>query len=225
MEYIISHFPYAEISIIGDFNVHEQLWLSSSFTDQPGEQAFNLAICEKLHLPYSLLLSGWTITLVYRRWFTSPSTCSPTSPCPGVGGSQIEVTSTPRDQKSSDRLSSLTWQHIHLLLVHNITFQKALLETWVPFQCALQLYLHHLTLPAAWGAIYVAECCCRVSHPLDNCLRSYWVQYSCSGNWLWADRRWWFILAISLLIAIILCVNIFGVSYSMTFLPHNSLES
>ena len=31
-------------------------------------------------------------------------------------------------------------------------------------------------------------------------------------------------LAVSLLISIILFVNIFAVSYSMTFLPHNSLE-
>ena len=38
---ILSHFPYAE-----DFNVHHQLWLSSSFTDQPGEQTFN---CATLH--------------------------------------------------------------------------------------------------------------------------------------------------------------------------------
>ena len=30
MEYILSHFPYAEISILGDFNVHDQFLLSSS---------------------------------------------------------------------------------------------------------------------------------------------------------------------------------------------------
>ena len=28
VEYILSHFPYAEISILGEFNVHHQLWLS-----------------------------------------------------------------------------------------------------------------------------------------------------------------------------------------------------
>ena len=48
VEYILSHFPYAEISILGDFNVHHQLWLSSSFTDQPGEQTFNFAILHDL---------------------------------------------------------------------------------------------------------------------------------------------------------------------------------
>ena len=48
MEHILSHFPFAEISILGDFNVHHQLWLSSSFTDQPGEQAFNFAILHDL---------------------------------------------------------------------------------------------------------------------------------------------------------------------------------
>ena len=48
VEYILFHIPYAEISILGDFNVHHQLWLSSSFTDQPGEQAFNFAILRDL---------------------------------------------------------------------------------------------------------------------------------------------------------------------------------
>ncbi|MPC94982.1 hypothetical protein E2C01_090174 [Portunus trituberculatus] len=33
-----------EISILGDFNVHHQLWLSSPFTDHPGELAFKFAI-------------------------------------------------------------------------------------------------------------------------------------------------------------------------------------
>ncbi|KAK8385199.1 hypothetical protein O3P69_012186 [Scylla paramamosain] len=37
-----------EISILGDFNVHHQLWLSSSFTDHPGELAFNFAILHDL---------------------------------------------------------------------------------------------------------------------------------------------------------------------------------
>ena len=48
VEYILSHFPYAKISILGDFNVHPQLWLSSSFVDQPGEQAFNFDIFYEL---------------------------------------------------------------------------------------------------------------------------------------------------------------------------------
>ena len=48
VKYILSHFPYAEISILGDFNVHHQLWLSSSFTDQPSEQTFNFAILHDL---------------------------------------------------------------------------------------------------------------------------------------------------------------------------------
>ena len=55
VEYILSHFPYAEISILGDFNVHHQLWLSSSFTDQLDEQTFNFAILhdlEQLEDPY-----------------------------------------------------------------------------------------------------------------------------------------------------------------------------
>ena len=41
MEHILTNLPLAEISILGDFNVHHQLCLSSSFNDQPGEQAFN----------------------------------------------------------------------------------------------------------------------------------------------------------------------------------------
>ena len=48
MEYILSHFPYAEISILGNFNIHHQLCLSSSFTDQPGEQTFIFAILHDL---------------------------------------------------------------------------------------------------------------------------------------------------------------------------------
>ena len=39
--YILSYFPYAAISILGYFNVHHLLWLSSSLTDQYGEQTFN----------------------------------------------------------------------------------------------------------------------------------------------------------------------------------------
>ena len=33
-----------EISILGDFNVYHQLWLSSPFTDPPGKLAYNFAI-------------------------------------------------------------------------------------------------------------------------------------------------------------------------------------
>ena len=47
LQYILSHFPYADIYIF-DFNVHLQLWLSSSFTDESGEQAFNFAILHDL---------------------------------------------------------------------------------------------------------------------------------------------------------------------------------
>ena len=48
VDYILSHFPYAEISILGDFNVHHQFWLSSSFTDQPSEQTVNFVILHEL---------------------------------------------------------------------------------------------------------------------------------------------------------------------------------
>ena len=44
MEHILTLYRFAEISILGDFNVHHQLWLSSPFTDDPGELAFNFAI-------------------------------------------------------------------------------------------------------------------------------------------------------------------------------------
>ncbi|MPC48501.1 hypothetical protein E2C01_042275 [Portunus trituberculatus] len=37
-----------EISILGDFNVHHQLWLFSPFTDHPGELAFNFAVLHDL---------------------------------------------------------------------------------------------------------------------------------------------------------------------------------
>ena len=48
VEHILTHSPFSEITILGDFNVHHQLWLSSSFTDQPGEQAYNFAILNDL---------------------------------------------------------------------------------------------------------------------------------------------------------------------------------
>ncbi|MPC10867.1 hypothetical protein E2C01_003510 [Portunus trituberculatus] len=48
MEYIQSLYPFAEISILGDLNVHHQLWLTSPLTDHPGELAFNFAIFHHL---------------------------------------------------------------------------------------------------------------------------------------------------------------------------------
>ncbi|MPC33157.1 hypothetical protein E2C01_026501 [Portunus trituberculatus] len=44
VEHILSIYPFTEISILGDFNAHHQLWLSSPFTDLPGELDFNFAI-------------------------------------------------------------------------------------------------------------------------------------------------------------------------------------
>ncbi|XP_063871048.1 THAP domain-containing protein 2-like [Scylla paramamosain] len=37
-----------DISILGEFNVQHQLWLSSPFNDHPGELAFNFAILHDL---------------------------------------------------------------------------------------------------------------------------------------------------------------------------------
>ncbi|MPC25168.1 hypothetical protein E2C01_018272 [Portunus trituberculatus] len=37
-------YPFMEIPILGDFNIHNKLWLSSPFPDHPGELAFNFAI-------------------------------------------------------------------------------------------------------------------------------------------------------------------------------------
>ncbi len=48
MEHILTHFPFSEISILGNFSGHHQLWLSSSFTDQPGEHAYNFALLNDL---------------------------------------------------------------------------------------------------------------------------------------------------------------------------------
>ncbi|MPC13058.1 hypothetical protein E2C01_005776 [Portunus trituberculatus] len=48
VEIILSLNPFAEISILRDFNVHHQLWLFSPFTDHPGELAFNFAILHDL---------------------------------------------------------------------------------------------------------------------------------------------------------------------------------
>ncbi|MPC21310.1 hypothetical protein E2C01_014293 [Portunus trituberculatus] len=44
VEYILSLYTFAEISIFEDFNVNHQLWLSYPFTDHPSELAFNFAI-------------------------------------------------------------------------------------------------------------------------------------------------------------------------------------
>ncbi|MPC74919.1 hypothetical protein E2C01_069299 [Portunus trituberculatus] len=48
VEYIQSFYPFAEISTLGDFNVHQQLGLSSLFTDHPGELALHSAILHDL---------------------------------------------------------------------------------------------------------------------------------------------------------------------------------
>ncbi|MPC92444.1 hypothetical protein E2C01_087533 [Portunus trituberculatus] len=48
MEHILSLYHFAEISILGDFNVHHLLWLLSPFTEHPGELAFNSAILHDL---------------------------------------------------------------------------------------------------------------------------------------------------------------------------------
>ncbi|MPC61362.1 hypothetical protein E2C01_055432 [Portunus trituberculatus] len=45
-------YPFAEISIFGDFNVHHQLWLSSLFTEHPCELDFNFAILHDLSPPF-----------------------------------------------------------------------------------------------------------------------------------------------------------------------------
>ncbi|MPC10625.1 hypothetical protein E2C01_003264 [Portunus trituberculatus] len=48
VEHILSLHPFAEISILGDFSVHHQLWLSSPFIDHPGELVFKFAILHDL---------------------------------------------------------------------------------------------------------------------------------------------------------------------------------
>ncbi|MPC84507.1 hypothetical protein E2C01_079246 [Portunus trituberculatus] len=48
VEYIPSINPFAEISILEDFNVHHQFWLSTTFTGHPGELAFSFAILHDL---------------------------------------------------------------------------------------------------------------------------------------------------------------------------------
>ncbi|MPC57641.1 hypothetical protein E2C01_051626 [Portunus trituberculatus] len=46
--YRLLPFLLAGNAILGDFNVHHKLWLSSPFTDHPGEPAFNFAILHDL---------------------------------------------------------------------------------------------------------------------------------------------------------------------------------
>lgn len=48
VEHVLTYFLLAETSILGDFNIHHQLWFSSSFTDQPGEQVYNFSILHNL---------------------------------------------------------------------------------------------------------------------------------------------------------------------------------
>ncbi|MPC60274.1 hypothetical protein E2C01_054313 [Portunus trituberculatus] len=43
LEHILSLYPFAEISILGDFNIHHLLWLSPPFTDHPGDLALSFA--------------------------------------------------------------------------------------------------------------------------------------------------------------------------------------
>ena len=48
VEHILSISPFSEITILGDFNVHHRDWLSSPFTDQPGELALTFSILNDL---------------------------------------------------------------------------------------------------------------------------------------------------------------------------------
>ena len=48
VEHILSTSPFSEISILGDFNVHHRDWLSSPFTDQPGELALTFSVLNDL---------------------------------------------------------------------------------------------------------------------------------------------------------------------------------
>ncbi|MPC52446.1 hypothetical protein E2C01_046315 [Portunus trituberculatus] len=48
LKHIPSLYPFAKISVLGDFNVHHQIWLSSPFTDHHGKLAFNFAILHDL---------------------------------------------------------------------------------------------------------------------------------------------------------------------------------
>ena len=44
VEHIPTHLPLKMISILGDFNVHNQLWLSSPSLTKTGELIINIAI-------------------------------------------------------------------------------------------------------------------------------------------------------------------------------------
>ena len=48
MDHILSMYPFAEISFLGDFNVHHQLLVFSPITNHPGELAFNFGILHDL---------------------------------------------------------------------------------------------------------------------------------------------------------------------------------
>ncbi|MPC46629.1 hypothetical protein E2C01_040353 [Portunus trituberculatus] len=48
VKHILSLYSFAEIFILGGFNIHHQLWVFSPFTDHPGELAFNFAIFHDL---------------------------------------------------------------------------------------------------------------------------------------------------------------------------------
>ena len=81
VECILSHFSYAEISILGDFNVHHQVCLSFSFTDQPGEQTFNFAILHDLEqiVQFSTRIPdrlGDTLNILDLFLTSNPSACS-----------------------------------------------------------------------------------------------------------------------------------------------------
>ena len=47
-DYLTSRVKYILAHFLGDLNFHHHLWLSSSFTDQPGEQTFNFTILHDL---------------------------------------------------------------------------------------------------------------------------------------------------------------------------------
>ncbi|MPC43228.1 hypothetical protein E2C01_036868 [Portunus trituberculatus] len=48
VEHILSLYLFVEISILGDFKIHHQLWFSSPVIDHRGEPAFNFAILHDL---------------------------------------------------------------------------------------------------------------------------------------------------------------------------------
>ncbi|MPC91300.1 hypothetical protein E2C01_086325 [Portunus trituberculatus] len=50
VEHNLFLYPFVKISILRDFNVHHQLWLSSPFTDHPGDHASKFPILHDLVL-------------------------------------------------------------------------------------------------------------------------------------------------------------------------------